>query len=147
MNEAVSLPPVCRLRLADLVVGQEFVSNRSFSKENTRMAALLGGDYNPVHSDDEFARSLELGFERAIIHGSNVSMELSRLVGHHFFVGGTVAWEAHLKFPRPIYHDQVVKFTLTIRKIANRMVTLGVSVLNVRGKSCVKGELVVMFPI
>lgn len=146
MNEAVSLVLVCRLGLADLVVGQEFVSSRSFTEENTKMAALLGGDHNLVHSNDAFARSLELGFERAIIHGANVSMELSRLVGHHFFVDGTVAWEAHLKFPRPIYHGQPVKFTLTIRKIVNRLATLEVSVVNTRGKVCVKGELVVIFP-
>ncbi|MFA5841542.1 MAG: MaoC/PaaZ C-terminal domain-containing protein [Candidatus Paceibacterota bacterium] len=144
MNEAVSPNAVCRLGLSDLAVGKEFVSSRSFSAENTKMAALLSGDHNPVHSDDGFARSM--GFEMAIIHGANISMELSRLVGHHFFVDGTVAWEANLKFPRPIYHDQPVKITLAITEIDGRKIKFAVSILNAIGKICVKGELVVIFP-
>jgi 3-hydroxybutyryl-CoA dehydratase len=51
----------------------------SFSMQDMQSFAALSGDYNPIHSDIEFAKSK--GFQAPLIYGLLLSSQISRLVG------------------------------------------------------------------
>jgi acyl dehydratase len=55
-------------RLDDVAVGQELPElRRVVNREDVRAYADAGGDQNPLHQSDEFARSV--GFDGVIAHG------------------------------------------------------------------------------
>ena len=51
----------------------------SFSMENMQSFAKLSGDYNPIHTDAEFAKSK--GFRSPLVYGLLLSSQMSRLIG------------------------------------------------------------------
>lgn len=67
------------------------------------------GDLNPLHFDDDFARSH--GFERRIAHGMMFSGWLTRFLGMEFPGPGTIFLRNSVSFFAPVYADA----TYTVR--------------------------------
>lgn len=68
MSESTITPAA--LSFEDLFIGMERFSTqpRVVTREDVAHFAQLSGDINPVHTDDDFARSI--GFEGIIAHGA-----------------------------------------------------------------------------
>lgn len=69
MPEAtLSVPPADGLHLEDLAVGQAFRSQgRTITEGDLTMFSMLSGDWNPIHSDAEFAKTTPFG--QRLVHG------------------------------------------------------------------------------
>ena len=64
----LSVPPADGLFLEDLAAGQSFRSQgRTITEADLTMFSMLSGDWNPIHSDAEFAKATPFG-ER-LVHG------------------------------------------------------------------------------
>jgi len=64
----------------------------------------LSGDINPVHFNDNFAKSI--GFNKKIAHGLIANAEMSKYFGMEFPGNGTLFKSYYYKFIRPLYPNQ-----------------------------------------
>lgn len=110
-----------------------------------RFTALVGDD-NPVHHDDEFARSL--GLPGRIAHGMSYASFLSTLIGTKLPGPGSLWASQTYRFIAPAVLGDVVTLRATVTQTAraSRTVTLAVEGFNQKGERLLEGESVVLVP-
>jgi acyl dehydratase/ribosomal protein S18 acetylase RimI-like enzyme len=74
----------------------------------------VSGDYNPVHFDDTFAKSL--GFKSRIVHGLTLSSILSKFYGTEFPGHGTLFLGYNFLFMAPVYPNMDYHVEVNILK-------------------------------
>ena len=67
------------LAWSSYVEGMELRWSFSFSSEDLETFAKLSGDFNPIHTNANFAR--DKGFSAPLIYGLLLSSQVSRLIG------------------------------------------------------------------
>src|SRR5687768_762408 len=99
----------------DLKVGDSFSTTRHVTDELVRKFADVSGDYNPIHLDDEFAKTTRFG--RRIAHGMLSGAFISAVLGSEFKERKIVYLSQTMKFTAPVYLDDTVTATATVTKI------------------------------
>ncbi len=105
------------LYFEELNIGDEFISpGRTITEADVCMFAGLSGDYNPLHTDQEYAEK-ETVFGTRIAHGMLGLSILTGLIGRIGVSEGTAIaflgfedW----KFTRPIFFGDTVHLKLSI---------------------------------
>lgn len=128
----------------DLKIGDTFSTEREVTDELVRKFAEVSGDYNPIHLDEEFAKTTRFG--RRIAHGMLSGAFISAVLGYEFKERKIVYLSQTMKFTAPVYLDDTVTATATVSKIREDrgIVTLETICTNQDGETLVKGEAVVM---
>ena len=128
----------------DLQVGDKFSSVRLVTDELVRKFAEVSGDHNPIHLDEEFAKTTRFG--RRIAHGMLSGAFISAVLGHEFKERKIVYLSQTMKFVAPVYLDDIVTATATVKNIREDkgIVTLETVCTNQNGETLVKGEAAVM---
>ncbi len=85
----------------DFEVGQHVTLEKTFTEDDVRRFVEITGDVNPLHVDEEFARTTQFGGR--VIHGMLTASILSTMVG--MILPGTGA----------IYRSQTLRFLLPVR--------------------------------
>ena len=136
----------------DFEVGKSWKSpRRTISEADVVMFAALTGDYNPVHTDEEFAKTTPFGTR--ILHGpavfaiaTGLEFRLGIKEGTAIaFLGMTWNLKAPVKIGDTIHVAQSVKSVRATKNPSRGIVTFWVEVLNQRGEVCQEGEWIVMF--
>jgi acyl dehydratase len=136
----------------DFSVGQNWVTpRRTISEADVVMFAALTGDYNPVHTDEEFAKTTPFG--RRILHGpavfaiaTGLEFRLGIKEGTAIaFLGMTWNLKAPVLIGDTIGVVQKVESVRTTKNPGRGIVTFWVEVRNQRGEVCQEGEWKVMF--
>src|SRR5437868_10300424 len=76
--------------------------------------AEMSGDFNPIHLDDDYAKTTRFG--RRIAHGMIVGALISRCLNENLGSGG-VYLAQNLKFVNPVFIDDVITIELTVTAI------------------------------
>ena len=128
----------------DLKIGDSFSTERKVTDELVRKFAEVSGDYNPIHLDEEFAKTTRFG--RRIAHGMLSGAIISAVLGYEFKERKIVFLSQSMKFTAPVYLDDTVIATATVTNIREDkgIVTLETICTNQNGETLVKGEAVVM---
>lgn len=128
----------------DLKIGDSFSTERKVTDELVRKFAEVSGDYNPIHLDEEFAKTTRFG--RRIAHGMLSGAFISAVLGYEFKERKIVYLSQSMKFTAPVYLDDTVTATATVTNIREDkgIVTLETICTNQNGETLVKGEVVVM---
>ena len=130
----------------DFEVGQRFSSpGRTVTEADIVMFAGLSGDYNQLHTDEEFARTTV--FEGRIAHGLLGLSIASGLAARLGFLDGTVLAFLGLdwKFREPIHIRDTVRLVAMVagKKAMPRMgggiVDMNAELLNQKGACAQKG--------
>jgi len=125
------------LYFEDFEVGQRLVSPaRTITEADIVLFAGLSGDYNPLHTDEEFARQTMFG--RRIAHGLLGLSVASGLASRLGFLEGTVLAFLGLdwKFRQPILAGDTIRVNATIAgkkempRMGGGIVSIDVEVLN-----------------
>jgi 3-hydroxybutyryl-CoA dehydratase len=129
------------LFLEDFRPGMTFTTpGRTVTEADVVGFAGLSGDYNPLHTDEEFARAGKFG--RRIAHGALTLAILTGMWDKIGIIAGSV--EAFygidgLRFTLPVFFGDtlhaVIKVTDKQERETNGMVTLSNEVLNQRGET------------
>jgi 3-hydroxybutyryl-CoA dehydratase len=129
------------LFLEDFRLGMTFTTpGRTVTEADVVGFAALSGDYNPLHTDEEFARAGRFG--RRIAHGTLTLAILTGMWDKIGIIAGSV--EAFygidgLKFTLPVFFGDtlhaVIRVTDKQERETNGMVTLSNEVLNQRGET------------
>ena len=125
-------------------IGDTFKKERLVTDELIRAFAEVSGDFNPIHLDEEFARTTRFG--RRIAHGMLSGAFISAVLGYEFTEEKIVYLSQTLKFTAPVYIGDIITTTATVTAIreGKNVVTMDTTCTNQDGKTVVKGESVVM---
>jgi 3-hydroxybutyryl-CoA dehydratase len=89
-----------------LVVSEQFVSN----------FAVLSGDFNPLHTNDKFAKSK--GFPGRVVHGSILNLMISSIVGMSLNDDNVMLLSQRTSYKKPIFIDDIITAIGTILTIS-----------------------------
>ncbi|MBI3555855.1 MAG: (R)-hydratase [Deltaproteobacteria bacterium] len=74
--------------------------------------ARLSGDFNPLHTKDEFARTQ--GFSGRVVYGGLLVAQISRMIGMHL-PGKNAIWsKLDVQFISPLFVDEEASLTAEI---------------------------------
>ena len=129
-------------------IGIGMINRQEFlvSEERVKAFAELTGDMNPVHLDEEFARTTQFG--RRIAHGMLVASFISKVLGRDFPGDGTIYVSQKVRFRRPVFiGDKVtVEVEVTEKNDEKKRLILRTDVISVSGEKVIIGEAEVMKP-
>ena len=85
---------------ADLAVGMTVSIENTVSEQDVIDFARISGDYNPLHMDEDYAKTTQ--FKGRIAHGALSASYISAILGNDLPGPGAVFMELNLKFVRPV---------------------------------------------
>lgn len=140
-------PALIRNRTYDeLTVGESASLSRTLTRKDIELFAIISGDINPAHVDDEFARGDM--FHHVIAHGMWGASLISTVLGTALPGPGTIYLEQTLKFRAPISPGDTVVVTVTVREKSERnRVTLDCKVETTTGTLAIEGSARVIAPV
>ncbi|OJJ20868.1 hypothetical protein BKI52_09815 [marine bacterium AO1-C] len=128
-------------------IGDEEVLVQPITDELVRQFAEISGDKNPLHLDEEFAKTTQ--FKARIAHGALLISFISTAL-YNFAGQGAIALSQDVKFLRPIYIGDTM--TLTAKVVAKEMrrgqgvVRLEIKCKNPKGKDAITGVSEIIAP-
>ena len=127
-----------------VAVGDKYTTTREVTAELIRDFADLSGDHNPIHLDEEFARSTRFG--RRIAHGMLSGAFISAVLGNEFDARKIVYLGQTMRFTAPTFIGDVITTTATITDIRKdkNIVTLTTECRKQTGELTLTGEAKVM---
>lgn len=136
----------------DFEVGQEYVTPaRTIGEYDVAAFAGLSGDYNPVHTDREFAAATSFG--QPLAHGAlGLSVATGLIARTGLFDGTAIAFLGidGWKFSKPILLGDTIHVEFTIsamRETKNPgagILTRAVRIMNQRGETVQSGDMTLM---
>jgi acyl dehydratase len=136
----------------ELAVGQEFwTGGRTVTESDVLAFSGLTGDFNPLHTDEEFART-ESPFGRRVPHGPLIhDMYLGLLDRLGLIQGTALAFlELRWKFLAPVFVGDTIHARVSVhakrevKKPDRGIVTFAVTLFNQRGEPVQEGEHVLL---
>ena len=126
------------LALGELAQGLQDVVEFSVTAQQMQQFAELSGDFNPLHTDDAFARSK--GFDGAVVYGALMVAKVSQLIGMRLPGRDSVWASVSLDFRKPLYVDQPAQVEGVVTDVSEStgMVALKLTV-RAAGKVLAKG--------
>jgi 3-hydroxybutyryl-CoA dehydratase len=125
-------------------IGDEVQIEVLVTDEMVRQYAQVTGDHNPVHLDEEYAKTTRFG--RRIAHGMLSAGFISNALAMHLGPGGIYLGQT-LKFLLPVFIGDalLVKLkVLSIREEKGIGVIETIVVKKESGETCIKGEATIM---
>jgi len=132
--------------LAEIKIGDSASTALTITETHVVSFAGIIGDFNPVHLDDVAAKNSM--FKGRISHGMLVGSLFSSILGMQLPGVGTIYLGQELKFLKPVYLNDTITATVTVKEIIaekNRVILDTVAV-NQNGESVVVGTATVMPP-
>lgn len=105
------------MKYKDLYIGQSASISRRFSTEEVKMFSDLCMDKNPVHLNDEYAKSSVFG--QKIVYGFLSASLFSGIIGSILPGDGSIYLNQNMNFRKPVYHDELLTATCTIIHLRN----------------------------
>lgn len=127
-----------------LKLGDTFTTERLVTDELIRAFAEVSGDYNPIHLDEEFAKSTRFG--KRIAHGMLSGAFISAVLGNELKNLKVIYLSQTLKFTAPVFIGDTVTTTATVKSIREDkgIVTSETVCSNQNGETLVTGESKIM---
>ena len=124
----------------DLKIGDQFSTSKQITDAVVRAFAELSGDFNPIHLDEEFAKTTQ--FKKRIAHGMISGALISAVLGYEFKERRVVYLSQTLKFIQPVFIDDTVTATATVVHIREDkpIITIETVCRNQNGEAVVTGE-------
>lgn len=131
----------------EIQIGDKASFAKTISETDVYLFAGISGDFNPLHVDEEYAKTTEFG--KRIAHGGLAASLVANILGMKLPGLGTVALEVTQKFRSPVYFGDTVTITAEVTKKIERMKTIEMSLLwtNQRGQVVSKGSCTVLPPV
>ena len=128
----------------NIKIGDSFKKERLVTDELVRAFAEVSGDFNPIHLDEDFAKTTRFG--RRIAHGMLSGAFISAVLGYEMTEKKIVYLSQTLKFTAPVFIGDTVTTTATVTAIREdkHIVTMETICTNQNSETVVKGESVVM---
>ncbi|HEY4275270.1 MAG TPA: MaoC family dehydratase [Rhizomicrobium sp.] len=128
----------------NITVGQAASMEKTVTERDLQMFGDATGDHNPIHFDEEYARSTI--FRGRVAHGVLSIGFISAVIGMQLPGEGTIFVSATFNFKAPVRIGDTVVTTCTVREIGERRRVVLDCVCTVGDTVVVTGEAFVMAP-
>ena len=123
------------------MINKQVSTTKIVTDDDIRLFANISGDINPVHLDDNYAKSTR--FKKRISHGMLVASHISAVIANKLPGPGSIYLSQSLKFLKPVYVNDTVKTVITVLKLKGNIFTLDCECF-VDSVSVLKGEAVIL---
>lgn len=129
-----------------LKIGDQATFEKTLTERELVLFAAVSGDMNPLHLNDDFAKTTQFGGR--IAHGMWSGSLISAALAIKLPGPGTIYLGQEVKFSRPVRLNDTLTVTLTVKELRDdkKIVTLDTTVTNQDGKKVVTGTATVMAP-
>ena len=119
---------------------------RTIEQTDIQVFADLTGDHNPVHVDEEFAKTTRFG--RRIAHGMLTASLISSVLANKLPGEGSIYLGQTLTFVAPVFPGDTITARVTIKDIreGKGIVKLDTVCMNQRAELVLRGEATVLLP-
>lgn len=130
----------------EIAVGDTASLSRRLTLEDIELFAVMSGDINPAHLDEQYARTSM--FHRLIGHGMRGGALISTVLGTELPGPGTIYLVQDLKFRRPVGIGDTITVTVVVReKIADKgRIVFDCRCTNQAGEDVITGRAEVIAP-
>ncbi len=130
----------------EIKVGDSASLMRTLSQEDIELFAVMSGDVNPAHLDEEYAKN-EM-FQKVIGHGMWGGSLISTVLGTKMPGPGTVYLGQTLKFKRPVGIGDTITVTVTALEMdaEKKRIVFDCVCANQEGKPVIEGQATVLAP-
>ena len=130
----------------DIYVGNSASMQRTLTKRDIELFALVSGDLNPAHLDEAYAEH-DI-FHHIIGHGLWSATMFSRLLGMELPGLGTIWLGQTLKFSRPVFVGDVITATITVKekRDEHKHIILDTLCVNQHDEIVISGEATAIAP-
>ena len=130
----------------EIRIGDSAELTRTLSSQDIELFAVMSGDVNPAHVDEEFARSDM--FHKVIAHGMWGGALVSAVLGTQLPGPGTIYLNQNFSFRRPVGLGDTVTVRVTVKdkEAEHHHVTLDCLCLNQSGETVIEGQALVIAP-
>lgn len=128
----------------DIKVGDTFSTTREVTEQLINDFAELSGDHNPIHLDEEFAKTTRFG--QRIAHGMLSGAFISAVLGNEFKNRKILYLSQTMRFTAPTFIGDTITTTATVTAVREDkgIVTLSTECKKQSGEVTLTGESVVM---
>ena len=132
--------PVLERDFEEIEAGDEFVFTKLLAVADVDAFAQASGDRNPLHMEDDFARST--GFKGRVVHGMLLGSYLSTVIGMHLPGPGSLWTQQSFRWRSAAFIGDSITLTLKITQKSPGTRTLAFSVIamNQHGTTVMDGE-------
>ncbi len=130
-------------KYADVNVGDSATVIRTITENDIQTFGDLSGDYNPIHFNEEWAKTTL--FKSRIAHGILTAASISTAIGMHIPGAGTIYLGQSMKFLRPVrIGDTITTVVEVVEKIDEKKhIRLRTTCTNQDDKVVLDGEALV----
>lgn len=129
----------------ELAIGDTASLSRTLTKQDIQLFAVMSGDVNPAHLDEEYARSSM--FHEIIAHGMWGGSLISTVIGTQLPGPGTIYLSQTLDFKHPVGLGDIINIQVTVKdKHPKNRVTLECMCTDQTGVTVITGEALVLAP-
>ena len=125
-------------------VGEKASLTRTVTEQDITAFARFTGDTNPLHLDDDYARTTRFG--RRIAHGFLTAGLISAVLGTKLPGPGAIYLEQHLRFTKPVYPGDTITAVVEIVRYQKEkgLLTLKTECFNQNEELVLTGEAVLL---
>jgi len=125
-------------------VGDKAAISKTITDDDIRKFADASGDHNPLHLDEEFARTTRFG--QRIAHGMLSASLISAVIANELPGQGSIYLGQSLQFVAPVFPGDTVEARVTVTGIREdkQIVKLDTVCTNQRNEVVIKGEATVL---
>ena len=125
-------------------VGDSAEITKKITEADIEAFAEVTGDHNPIHLDDEFAKSTRFG--RRIAHGMLTASLISSVLANKLPGEGSVYLGQSLQFVAPVFPGDQITARVTIKQIRDDKPILKLETIcvNQHGETVIRGEATVL---
>lgn len=134
------------LTIADLNLGDSAEFRKTISESDVYLFAGITGDLNPVHVDEEFAKTTPFGAR--VAHGPLTFALCAGLLGTELPGVGTIAVTNEVTYEAPVYIGDTIAVRIEVAALdaERNRATFAVTWGNQDGKQVASGTMVVKPP-
>jgi phosphate acetyltransferase len=131
----------------EIAIGETATLTRALSRADIELFAVMSGDVNPAHLDEEYAHS-DI-FHEIIAHGMWGGALISTLLGTKLPGPGTIYLEQTLRFRRPVkIGDEItVLVTATAKDAERHRISFDCRCVNQQAETVIEGVAKVIAPV
>lgn len=103
------------MRFEELRIGQSYEMHRTFNQQEVKAFAELSLDTNPLHTDEDFAKTTQFG--KLVVPGFLTASMFSAIIGTKFPGYGSIYLNQSLSFRNPVFLGMEVVASVRVKEL------------------------------